>query len=339
MPVSSADFQEVVEKMMNLEAQMATLFAQNQALQAENVQVKQELSRSTAQPLNFPVVKDLAVGNLIKPWKGEASDVSVEDFLSHADKAAELGGWSEPDKIKLISLKLEGAAAAFLSSSVDLQSPTVTYKEFKDALIERFKSRQPDQFYYAQLQTARQARNETVEAFADRCKKLNLGTIRKHGDARVQQVIQEEADRRLLAAFTSGLHGNVGVQVRYKMPTTFADALHHAVTVSAIDRESKSEAAVFAVQPGGYRCYGCGYTGHFRQNCPKNKRQNKRPPRQDQDRSDTRDRSVRAQTNANSTNRVPTGTAAKPKPWWRNRKNKPSPNANGSTRAPPSNRN
>lgn len=261
MSVSQAAFDQLKAKFEALEVQLAQVKMENVGFKTEQLQ-----STSTAGG-QIHILKDLTVGNLIKPWRGEASDVAIEDFLSHVDKAASLGNWSERDKVQIISLKLEGAAAAFLSSNEDLQSSTITYSDFRKGLIERFQSRQPDQFHYAQLQTASQAKGETVEAFADRCKKLSLRTIRKVGDARAQEVINEEAERRLIAAFTSGLHGNVGVQVRYRMPTTFAEALNHAATVSAIDRESRPGGTVFAINAPRAICYGCGKPGHFKRDC------------------------------------------------------------------------
>lgn len=275
MSISREDLEALMEQMAALRAEVAQL---------KKAAVKQESSQqSTAAGgghSSVHVVKDLTVGNLIKPWRGESSDVAVEDFLNQVAKAAELGGWSQADQVKIISLKLEGAAAAFLSSSPSLQEPAVSYADFRQGLIERFRSRQPDQFHYAQLQTASQQKGETVEAFADRCKQLSLRTIRKVGDPVVQTVINEEAERRLIAAFVSGLHGNVGIQVRYRMPTTFGEALNHAVTVSNIDRESKSGGTVFAVNTDERSCYGCGKKGHIRRNCYKNKKPPYEPEQQ-----------------------------------------------------------
>lgn len=256
------------------------LMAKVNELQAEVSKLKKDKAVKVEQPnanqTGVHIIKDLTVSNLIKPWGGGTSDVAVEDFLAQVEKASDLGGWTDADKIKIIGLKLEGAALTFLNSNESLQSPTILYEEFKREFMNRFKSRQPDQFYYSQLQNAKQAKGETVQDFADRCKKLNLGTIRKVGDAGAQKIINEEAERRLLAAFTNGLSGNVGVQVMYRMPSTFAEALNHALSVSAVDKGKRINGEqVFATtsypkqgqKSAPFTCYGCGKAGHMRRNC------------------------------------------------------------------------
>jgi hypothetical protein len=267
MSISKEDVTALLEELAALRSEVAQL--KKASVKNEN---NQQVTAGVGGYSEVHVVKDLTVSNLIKPWRGESSDVAVEDFLNQVDKAAELGGWTQADQVKIISLKLEGAAAAFLRSSPSLQVPTVSYADFRQGLIDRFRSRQPDQFHYAQLQTASQQKGETVEAFADRCKHLSLKTVRKVGDPVVQAVINEEAERRLIAAFVSGLYGNVGVQVRYKMPTTFREALNHAITVSTIDRESKAGGTVFAVNTDDRTCYGCGKKGHIKRYCYQNKK-------------------------------------------------------------------
>lgn len=99
--------------------------------------------------------------------------------------------------------------------------------------MDKLKSRQPDQFSYLQLQHAKQQKGESEQDFADCCKRMNLRTIRQVRDANTQNFINEEAKRRLLAAFTGGLSGNVGIQVMDRMPKSFGEALNHALIVSA----------------------------------------------------------------------------------------------------------
>jgi hypothetical protein len=61
-----------------------------------------------------------------------------------------------------------------------------------------------------QLQTARQKRTETSQEFADRFRSLAQKTIMLSADSDAQRVQNEQAQRMLLAAFTSGLIGNPG---------------------------------------------------------------------------------------------------------------------------------
>jgi hypothetical protein len=45
--------------------------------------------------------KDMWVANLIEPWKGDQSSVSVHDFFEAIDEAAEMGRLSAKDKLRL----------------------------------------------------------------------------------------------------------------------------------------------------------------------------------------------------------------------------------------------
>jgi hypothetical protein len=53
---------------------------------------------------------------------------------------------------------------------------------------------------------------------------------------RKQRIINEEAERRLLAAYIYGLKGIVGQQVQFQMPSTMEQAVRLAVTVENVER-------------------------------------------------------------------------------------------------------
>jgi hypothetical protein len=52
----------------------------------------------------------------------------------------------------------------------------------------------------------------------------------------MQRILNEEAERRLVAAYINGLAGLVGQQVRFRMPSTLEEAVDVAVTVSNAER-------------------------------------------------------------------------------------------------------
>lgn len=64
-------------------------------------------------------------------------------------------------------------------------------------------------------------------------------TIRQVADTREQKIIEEEAERRLLAAYINGLHSVVGQQVRYRLPNTMQEAVQIANTVASADRQQQ----------------------------------------------------------------------------------------------------
>jgi hypothetical protein len=53
---------------------------------------------------------------------------------------------------------------------------------------------------------------------------------------RKQRIINEEAERRLLAAYIHGLKGIVGQQVQFQMTSTMEQAVRLAVTTENVER-------------------------------------------------------------------------------------------------------
>jgi hypothetical protein len=55
-------------------------------------------------------------------------------------------------------------------------------------------------------------------------------------DEEAQKIINEEAERRLFAAYIHGLRGMVGQQVQCQMPTTMEQAVRLAITVENAEK-------------------------------------------------------------------------------------------------------
>ena len=142
----------------------------------------------------------------------------------------------EEDKPLIVKAKLQGLALQFLSGRGDLVSDGCSYKNLKQALVDRLSDKLPDQYYYTRLHDAAQDRDESAEEFGVRCRKLCHRTIRKVQDEGVQRIINEEAERRLLAAYIRGLRGVVGQQVEFEMPMKLEQAVKLAVTVENIQK-------------------------------------------------------------------------------------------------------
>jgi hypothetical protein len=75
-----------------------------------------------------------------------------------------------------------------------------------------------------------------VEEFADRCMRLCQKAVRHVDDEATQRIINEEAERRLVAAYINGSMGIVGQEVRFRMPQTLDEAVKVAVTVNNAER-------------------------------------------------------------------------------------------------------
>ena len=151
--------------------------------------------------------KDMWVANLVESWRGESNSISVLEFFSSLNEAAEMGRLSSKDKIRLARLKLRGAARVFYSAQPQLQADDVTYEEFKTAFVNRFKDKHTDHYRYARVQNASQEKDESPEIFLDPLRKMCQRTIRSSDNPVEQAVINQEADKRLLAAFINGLKG------------------------------------------------------------------------------------------------------------------------------------
>jgi len=184
--------------------------------------------------------KDLGVASLIEPWKGDGTGISAVEFFESVDEAAELGKLTAKDKVRLAKLKLRGAARLFYSAQPELRADDITFENFRTAFINRFQDKHTDQYHYARVQNASQEKNESPEVFLDRLRKLCQRTVRSSGNPIEQAVINQEADRRLLAAFINGLIGVAGKQVRMQMPSNIDKALNMAIIATNAEREEKS---------------------------------------------------------------------------------------------------
>ena len=188
------------------------------------------------------VTKDMWVANLVEPWKGDSNSIPVLEFFESINEAAEMGRLSSKDKVRLARLKLRGAARVFYSAQPQLRADDVTYEEFRTAFVNRFKHKHTDQYHYARMQNASQEKNERPDVFLDRLRKMCQRTVRSSDNPVEQAVINQEAERRLLAAFINGLIGAPGKQVRLQMPETIDKALNMAIIATNAEKEERASA-------------------------------------------------------------------------------------------------
>jgi hypothetical protein len=79
---------------------------------------------------------------------------------------------------------------------------------------------------------ARHKTDKSPQEFMDRCRSLARKTLPQVEDPVLQNLHYEQAERMLLASFTSGLLGTPGREVRFSMPQTMDEALKIAITVN-----------------------------------------------------------------------------------------------------------
>jgi hypothetical protein len=121
----------------------------------------------------------------------------------------------------------------------------------------------PDQYHYTQLQDAVQGRGESAGVFAYRCRKLCQKTVRRVKNAVAQVILNEEAERRLVAAYINGLRGLVRQQVKFRMPATMNEASRLAVTTENAEQQWPSDRRVFATALTDIACFRCNQKGHI----------------------------------------------------------------------------
>jgi hypothetical protein len=213
--------------------------------------------------------KDVSLVAGIKEWTGESKGKPVLEFLMQIETLAKVSGWTGQDKALIVKAKLQGLALQFLHGREELGRDGCSYDTLKQALVERFSDKLPDQYYYTRLQEAVQGKEEGAEEFSDRCRKMCQKTIRRVQDEETQRIINEEAERRLLAAYIHGLRGVVGQQVQYQMPSTMEQAVRLAVTVENVERLRQIKEGprkVFTAQ-SEVKCFHCAKIGHYAREC------------------------------------------------------------------------
>jgi hypothetical protein len=84
----------------------------------------------------------------------------------------------------------------------------------------------------------------------------------KVDDPALQQCHYEQAQ---LASFISGLIGNPGQQIRFRMPQTLEEALQIAVTVHEAEAQERRNEIFYS--GSGIQCEKCNKYGHTWQQC------------------------------------------------------------------------
>ena len=205
------------------------------------------------------VVKDLTVATWVQNWDPKGGR-SVTNFLNGIDAAAELGNLTDKDKVRLVLLKMQGSAQTFVDGHPDI-GPDITFAALRRLLIDRFKDKHTDYYFYTQLQSAKQELHESPEDFADRLRSLSKNTIRTVDSPQGQAALNDEAERRLVAIFINGLRGNPGLQVKYQMP----DTMEKAVKIAMITAQAEREKEQLKPSPKLFWCEHMQDIGHVQQ--------------------------------------------------------------------------
>jgi len=92
---------------------------------------------------------------------------------------------------------------------------------------------------------SRQRKRETAHEFLDRYRLLAKRTVPCTTDPVLQRVYNEQAEQLLISAFSKGIFGTAGRQIRFASPATVEKALRIAVTVSQAEIQEARDSAFY----------------------------------------------------------------------------------------------
>ena len=183
-------------------------------MREEIERLKVEISTTPRASPIHTAMKDVTLVAGIKDWTGVSRGRTVYEFFAQIDTYAKVSNCADDEKALIAKAKLQGIALQFVQGREILANEACPYAILREHLNDLFSEKMPAQYHYTRLQDAVQEKGESVEEFADRCRRLCQRTIRIVEDEDTQRIINEEAERRLVAAYISGLSGIVGHQIR-----------------------------------------------------------------------------------------------------------------------------
>jgi len=183
---------------------------------------------------------------LVPKWTGTDAAVTLEEFISSIESSASIGRWEETVKAETALLKLAGSDKTFYKECSEFHADGLTWPKFKTVFRNRYKDVHTNQYHSMKLQTARQAKDEDPQAFADRCRELAGKIICKVEDPEAQRIHNENSERMLLASFVTELTGNPGTQCRYANPQSMGQVLKIALSVQEAERQEKISESFYA---------------------------------------------------------------------------------------------
>jgi hypothetical protein len=89
--------------------------------------------------LQATTAKDLSLVSLVPTWSGSPKAGPLQAFLTSVETTVEVGSWTDPDKVRIASLKLTETARAFYDVTPELHDRALKRSEFKSLLQQRYR--------------------------------------------------------------------------------------------------------------------------------------------------------------------------------------------------------
>ncbi|GFX75501.1 hypothetical protein TNCV_522231 [Trichonephila clavipes] len=186
------------------------------------LQVKVEDEPSLAQPASdkFNLLE------LIPTYEGSES-LGIRRFLSKINDVAELGKWSNAEKVTIFKLKLSGIAEEFFLSDPS-NSQLTNFDDIAQVLSSRFERTVPLSTRLQLFSSCLQGVSESVQEFSARIKKLGT-QIFQSGNSVQTTAARNANDQLLQSRFINGLRNDIRGFVLARDPNTLEESINAAL--------------------------------------------------------------------------------------------------------------
>ncbi|GFS90124.1 uncharacterized protein TNCV_507981 [Trichonephila clavipes] len=182
---------------------------------------------ATREPqLGHPASEKFSLIELI-PMYDRSESLGIRRFLGKINDVAELGGWSNAEKVTILKLKLAGIAEEFFLSD-PTQSHLSEYNDIIRVLITRFERTVPLSTRLQLFSSCIQGSSESVQEFAARNNKLGT-QIFQSSNSVLTTAARNANDQLLQSRFISGLRNDIRRFVLARDPNTLEESINAAL--------------------------------------------------------------------------------------------------------------
>ncbi|GFX47755.1 uncharacterized protein TNCV_700091 [Trichonephila clavipes] len=164
--------------------------------------------------------------DLIPMYDGGES-LGIRRFLGKINDVANLGKWSNDEKVTILKLKLTGIAEEFFLSD-PTHSQLTEYNDIARILIGRFEKAVPLSTRLQLFSSCIQGPSESVQEFAARINKLGT-QIFQSGNSAQNTAVRNANDQLLQSRFISGLKNEIRRFVLSRDPLNLEESINAAL--------------------------------------------------------------------------------------------------------------
>ncbi|GFX53325.1 uncharacterized protein TNCV_363181 [Trichonephila clavipes] len=177
-------------------------------------------------PLTQTVSEKFNLIDLIPMYDGGES-LGIRRFLEKINDVANLGKWSNDEKVTILKLKLAGIAEEFFLSD-PTHSHLTEYNDIARILINRFEKAVPLSTRLQLFSSCIQGSSESVQEFAARINKLGT-QIFQSGNSAQNTAVRNANDQLLQSRFISGLRNDIRRFVLARDPLNLDESISAAL--------------------------------------------------------------------------------------------------------------